>query len=956
MSDDRTTLDTGDGPSIGRVVLACCCVVAVVLSAALVAPLSTAVGDAPAKSLLVFDSGSGSGSGTAGGLGALNPRSNTTVGGGVADDSNPYRSLDSEVHFTVRSPDPAYWRTGSYATYTGSGWERAAASRPYDGDVSPGARGTPMTYRVSLETSATALPTAWRPNTVALDGTDLAVSDGRAITAPSGLDAGTTYTAESTRPPRTESVLRTAGTDYPASVESRYTALPEHLSPRVADRSDEVTANATTPYEKAVAVERYLESNRGYSLSASHDGDDPVESFLFEMDRGYCEYFAASMAVMLRTQDVPARYVVGYSAGERTGENAYTVRNMNAHAWVEVYFPDVGWVRFDPTPAQERLDAERAAYERQEGEPYRTPETATGPPESTPESTAAATAAAGTATPAQTTTATPSDGDSAADDSGDDSVAETPDETLAGPSITLDRTPVPGADVTVTVTRDGAPVSGRTVLFNGDPVGVTDADGRVVATVPYAAELTVSLAADDDAASVAVGADGVGTVPQETDRSFSVRDPTLSAASSNDSVSYPLETNASLSFVGSEVTGGDLLVVATVGDAPVRDARVSVDGDAVGRTDATGRAAFTLPEDPGNVTVTVSRGAVDGSETLSLDALTLRLDRPLLPLPYATTTVRTTLGDESAGGVPVSLNGDRVATTGPNGTATVTLPPASSARVVAARYGQTTTGTVSGMLLNAGVLLATSVVGLGAVVGTAYRRGTSPLSSLARVLARASAVLDTLLAVVVSGAGLADALLDGARTLRRRLRTVGRGVLDRTIALSGLPELAAAWAAERVARLRGRGEAVGSRIVERAGGTDDSVDPETRTIRDCWDEFRGHVTVPRQASRTPGELAAHAVESDDLPADPVYAIRDVFREVEYGGRAPTDRSQRMARATAEIRAAVDAREGTDGDTGVVDETDAIDGDETDATEDGGSDTRGDDADTADGADTSEGEE
>ena len=953
MSDDRTTLDTGDGPSIGRVVLACCCVVAVVLSAALVAPLSTAVGDAPAKSLLVFDSDAGSGSGSAGGLGALNPRSNTTVGGGVTDDSNPYRSLDSEVHFTVRSPDSAYWRTGSYATYTGTGWKRAAASRPYDGDVSPDARGARMTYRVSLETSATALPTAWRPNTVALDGTDLAVSEGRAIAAPSGLDAGTTYTAESTRPPREASVLRTAGTDYPASVESRYTTLPDGLSPRVAGLTDEVTANATTPYERAVAVERYLESNRGYSLSASHDGDDPVESFLFEMDRGYCEYFAASMAVMLRTQDVPARYVVGYSAGERTGENTYTVRNMNAHAWVEVYFPDVGWVRFDPTPAAERLDAERDAYERQEGGTYRTPEASTGTPEPTPEAAAGTTTAAGTATPTQTATATPSDGDSSADDSRADSATGTPDESFDGPSIALNRTPVPGADVTVTVTRGDAPVSGRTVLFNGDPVGVTDDDGRVVATVPYAAELTVSLATDADAASVAVEADGVGTAPRETDRSFSVRGPTLSVASSNDSVSYPLETNVSLSFVGSEVTGSDLLVVATVGDVPVRDARVSVDGDAVGRTDATGRTAFTLPDDPGNVTVTVSRGAVDGSETLALDALTLRLDRPLLPLPYATTTVRTTLGNESAGGVPVSLNGDRVATTGPNGTATVTLPPASSARVVAARYGQTTTGTVSGMLLNAGVLLATVVVGLGAVVGTAYRRGTSPLSYLARGLARASVLLDTLLAVVVSGAGLADALLAGARTLRRRLRTVGRGVLNRTIALSALPELAAAWAADRVARLRGRGEAVGSRVARRAGVADDHPDPEARTIRDCWDEFRGHVTVPKQASRTPGEIAAHAVESDGLPADPVYAVRDVFRDVEYGGRAPTDRSERMARATAEIRAAVDARDGTDGDPTEEDDTDATAGGETDATEGGRSGTQGIDPDAAD---TPEGDE
>ncbi|WP_363464433.1 transglutaminase domain-containing protein [Halogeometricum borinquense] len=947
MDDDRTTLNTGDGPSFGRVILACCCVVAVILSAALVAPLSTAIGDAPADSLVVFEADSGSGPG---GLGALTPGSKTSVGGGVTDDSNPYRSLDTEVHFTVESPESAYWRTGSYAAYSGSGWEQTTDSQPYTGDISPDARGERMTYRVSLKASATALPTAWRPNTVDLDSdTNLVVTEGRAVTASSDLAAGTTYTAESTRPPRNTDVLRTAGTGYPASVQSRYTALPDTLSPRIASLTADITANASTPYEEAVAIERYLESNKDYSLSASHDGDDPVSSFLFEMDDGYCEYFASSMAVMLRTQDIPARYVVGYSSGELTGDNTYTVRNMNAHAWVEVYFPDVGWVRFDPTPGQARLDAERTAFERQEDGTYETPATT-----ETPDSTTTPTSES--QTPTDASTPTPSDDGTTADGSADGGTADdgtaddgttddgtadegatgdetggvdsddtdeqTPGGTPSGPSFSLNRTPVPGADVTVTVTNSGDAVLDRTVLFNGEPVGVTDIEGQVVATVPYASNLTVSLAPEGERASL-IAAD-IGPIPQDSDASFSVRDPALSVSTSNSSVSYPLNTNASLSFVGSKVTASELLVVATVDTVPIRDARVSVDGETVGRTDATGRTEFTLPEEPGNVTITVSRGEISGEQSLTLDALSIRIDRPSIPLPYSTATVHTTLGNESAGGVPVSINGGRVATTGPNGSATVTLPLASSARIVAARYGQTSTTSVSGMLLNAGALFGTVLIGVGAVFGTAYRRGSSPLAYLSALRSRASALLDTLLAVLVSGAGLADTLLDGFRALHVRLRTVVQGVVDRTIALGELPGLAAAWVTARLARLRNSGESVTERVARRAGVIDDPLDPEARTIRDCWDEFRGHVTVPKQASRTPGELAAHAVEADGLPAEPVFVIRDGFRDVEYGGRSPTDRSEQMTRAMAEIRTAID-----DTDAG---------GDETD-TEIGGEDDR-----------------
>jgi len=87
------------------------------------------------------------------------------------------------------------------------------------------------------------------------------------------------------------------------------------------------------------------------------------------MSAGYCTYYATTMTVMLRTLDVPARFVVGYTPGERVGNDRWVVRGLDSHAWVEVYFPDVGWIRFDPTPAGPRssAEAERLAQARQNG-------------------------------------------------------------------------------------------------------------------------------------------------------------------------------------------------------------------------------------------------------------------------------------------------------------------------------------------------------------------------------------------------------------------------------------------------------------------------------------------------------------------------------------------------------------------------------------------------------------
>ncbi len=148
--------------------------------------------------------------------------------------------------------------------------------------------------------------------------------------------------------------LRAAGTDYPVHIYHRYTQLPPDLPGRVGGLAHEITVSAETPYDKAALIERNLQRLE-YSLEieAPPFDTDGVDHFLFNEKRGYSEYFASAMVVLLRTVKVPARLAVGYTSGEETEvPGIYAVRDSNSHGWVEVYFPGYSWVPFEPTPGQ----------------------------------------------------------------------------------------------------------------------------------------------------------------------------------------------------------------------------------------------------------------------------------------------------------------------------------------------------------------------------------------------------------------------------------------------------------------------------------------------------------------------------------------------------------------------------------------------------------------------------
>jgi hypothetical protein len=138
----------------------------------------------------------------------------------------------------------------------------------------------------------------------------------------------------------------------PPEILSSYLQLPPE-DPRIGDLARKISAVARNRYAKAQAVEQYLRSHYTYSLvlSGPPNSKDPLATFLFDVRRGHCEYFASAMTIMLRTLQIPARLVNGFRTGEynRIG-NDFTVRQYDAHSWVEAYFPPYGWVEFDPTP------------------------------------------------------------------------------------------------------------------------------------------------------------------------------------------------------------------------------------------------------------------------------------------------------------------------------------------------------------------------------------------------------------------------------------------------------------------------------------------------------------------------------------------------------------------------------------------------------------------------------
>lgn len=326
--------------------------VAFVLAVMVVVPLVVSVAPAGTASPISVGDTGGDGSTTL---------ENSLLDDGAEITLDDSANLSPAVRFTVESPIERYWKATSYDRYTGNGWVRTGSSVPLDAanmQFPPGPRRT-VRQTIEVESRLTTVPAAWRPVAVDGAGSDrVRASESGALLADRPLQSGDVYSVTSAVGTDLGPLLERAGSDYPDRIRERYTRLPESTSDRVRERTDTITGDADSPYETAVRVEQWLEDNRGYSLTVDRPEGDVAEAFLFEMEDGYCTYFATTMAVMLRSEGVPARVATGYAPGQQVAEDRWVVRGLDAHAWVEVYVPDLGWVAFDPTPADPRQEAE----------------------------------------------------------------------------------------------------------------------------------------------------------------------------------------------------------------------------------------------------------------------------------------------------------------------------------------------------------------------------------------------------------------------------------------------------------------------------------------------------------------------------------------------------------------------------------------------------------------------
>ncbi|MFN0122686.1 MAG: DUF3488 and DUF4129 domain-containing transglutaminase family protein [Blastocatellia bacterium] len=159
---------------------------------------------------------------------------------------------------------------------------------------------------------------------------------------------------------------------WPEEIQERYLQLPGAIDPRIGQHAIELAKGLRTQHEIARRIESWLQTSLQYSLSLRRMNQaDPIADFLFNVRSGHCEYFATAMALLLRSQGIPTRLVNGFQTGEYSEiANIYTVRQADAHSWVEVYYPAHGWVAFDPTPSAglNQYDAGMLATLRHYGE------------------------------------------------------------------------------------------------------------------------------------------------------------------------------------------------------------------------------------------------------------------------------------------------------------------------------------------------------------------------------------------------------------------------------------------------------------------------------------------------------------------------------------------------------------------------------------------------------------
>ncbi len=262
------------------------------------------------------------------------------------------------------TPPDYTWRGATYERYTGRGWNAAAskietipAGQALDGELIES--GAPyQQVRQHIQTASGEGGLVWATGELLQVTAEIRAAWREAGDLFAAQVQAGEYTVDSRQPQPTAAQLREAGQEYPDWVRRTYLAVPESTPRRVWELALDLTAAQPTPYDQTLAIERYLRTFP-YTLevSAPPDGRDVVDYFLFDLQRGYCDYYASAMVILARAAGLPARLATGYTSGTYLPEEArFMVTAADAHAWPEIYFPGYGWIEFEPTAGRPPLD------------------------------------------------------------------------------------------------------------------------------------------------------------------------------------------------------------------------------------------------------------------------------------------------------------------------------------------------------------------------------------------------------------------------------------------------------------------------------------------------------------------------------------------------------------------------------------------------------------------------
>ncbi|MFZ4719801.1 MAG: transglutaminase TgpA family protein [Ilumatobacteraceae bacterium] len=262
--------------------------------------------------------------------------------------------------FSVRSSDKGhYWRVTALPVYDGEEWKPGQEDIAEVGDrtgevLISGVRVT-QTFTFKQEAS-NLLPAAYQ--VVRVSGNDgvkwVMDSQGLVMAGQKTTKKGTTVQVESVVAEPSPDLLRAATV---AGADPTFLELPDDVPEVARTTADAVTAAASTPYDKALALQNWFRDNFTYSTDfQAGSSTDAITEFL-RGKLGFCQQFAGTFAVMARHLQLPARVAVGYTPGDLGTDGQYHVRGRHAHAWPEVWFDGIGWVAFEPTPQRGNPDA-----------------------------------------------------------------------------------------------------------------------------------------------------------------------------------------------------------------------------------------------------------------------------------------------------------------------------------------------------------------------------------------------------------------------------------------------------------------------------------------------------------------------------------------------------------------------------------------------------------------------